>query len=88
MTDLLRHVCEVCGRDEILPVDDAYRVGWDYPPKMGAFGIVSPRICPDCPIDKTVWWALMIDKRADDLSPQQMVTLKRIDGEPGTIEVG
>lgn len=32
----LKHICEVCGREEILTPEEAYRAGWDYPPKMGS----------------------------------------------------
>lgn len=26
----LKHICEVCGRAEILTPEEAYRAGWDY----------------------------------------------------------
>ena len=45
---LLRHICEVCGRTEILTPEEAHSQGWDYPPKMGRFRIISPRTCPNC----------------------------------------
>ena len=44
----LKHICEVCGKEELLAPEEAFLAGWDYPPRMGAFGIVSPRTCPDC----------------------------------------
>lgn len=34
----LKHICEVCGVEEILTPETGFEAGWDYPPKMGAFG--------------------------------------------------
>ncbi|MCC9184154.1 hypothetical protein LOC73_26485 [Mycolicibacterium mageritense] len=86
--DRLRHICEVCGRDEILTPAEAFDAGWDYPPKQGVFGVISPRCCPDCPNNKTVWWALMMDGFTEDmLSDQQHAVVARILDEPGSIMV-
>lgn len=49
------HWCEVCGRTELLTSEEAYRAGWDFPPKFGAWGVVSPRTCNTCPNERTVW---------------------------------
>ena len=43
---LLLHICEVCGRTEVLTPQEAFDKGWDYPPMMGSFGVVSPRTYP------------------------------------------
>lgn len=83
---LLRHICEVCGVDEVLTPEDAFSAGWDYPPNLGAFGVVSPRTCPNCLIDKTVWWAITINKKTS-LDAGQLEVVKRIQGEPATIMV-
>ncbi|WP_078311269.1 MULTISPECIES: hypothetical protein [unclassified Mycobacterium] len=84
----LHHICEVCGRDEVLTADDAFDEGWDYPPRMGQFGVVGPRICPNCPASATVWAAIMLDGyTADMLSEQQQATIARIAGEPDSILV-
>lgn len=37
-----KHICEVCGRCEILTPEEAFQAGWDYPPRMGFFGVLSP----------------------------------------------
>ena len=37
---ILRHVCEVCGTEETLTEEEAFEKGWDYPPRMGTFGVV------------------------------------------------
>jgi hypothetical protein len=84
----LRHTCEVCGREEVLTPEAAYPAGWDHPPKMGVMGVISPRTCPDCPINHTVWWALAMDGYTPDmLTAEQRATVDRILGEPGSIAV-
>ena len=86
MAKKLIHICEVCGKTEILTPEEAYNYGWDYPPRMGGFGIVGPRTCGDCPINLTVWWALVSEKKAvSELSQKQIETIKRIQGEPASI---
>ena len=84
----LRHICEVCGIEEILDSEDAYQQGWDYPPKMGVFGIISPRTCPKCPTQETVWWALAMQHEApDQLTDQQRAAAERMAAEPASITV-
>lgn len=38
MDDKLIHICEVCGRTEIMMPEVTFEEGWDYPPRMGTFG--------------------------------------------------
>lgn len=84
----LRHICEVCGRAEILTPQEAYDLGWDYPPRMGSFGIVSPRTCPNCNMMDTVWAALVLKGKApDELNDHQRQTIERIVSEPESILV-
>lgn len=84
----LRHICEVCGAEEILTPEEAYKAGWDYPPRMGALGVISPRTCPGCPVNRTLWWALAIDGYTADMrSEHQRTVIARIVGEPDTIAV-
>jgi hypothetical protein len=81
-----RHICEVCGVEEILTPSEAFDLGWDYPPRMGRFGVLGPRCCPRCPNVRTVWWALVIDGYTEDmLTEAQQQTVRRIAGEPGSI---
>lgn len=85
---ILRHICEVCGLERELTPDAAYEAGWDYPPKMGTFGVVSPRTCPNCRTDHTLWWAIAMERyTADMLTARQKETLTRISGEPESIAV-
>jgi len=62
------HICEVCGKKEFMTAEAAYIKGWDYPPKLGKFGIVGPRTCGNCGIEQTVWWNVMksANKNADE----------------------
>lgn len=84
----LRHLCEVCGRDEILTPAEAFDAGWDYPPRMGQFGVVSPRTCPTCPMTATVWAALTLEQRSrEDLTEEQLDVVARILSEPMSITV-
>ena len=86
---LLKHICEVCGKEEILDSETAFYDGWDYPPRMGEFGVVSPRTCGNCGIDKTLWWEMMCNKTpVSELSKNHWETLNRILGEPGSVGVG
>lgn len=81
----LLHICEVCGKTEVLTPEEAYDLGWDYPPMMGSFGIVSARTCPNCPIDKTLWWKFITKGSDVDLSEKEAETLRRIINEPKSI---
>jgi hypothetical protein len=82
----LIHICENCGKTEILTPEEAYEQGWDYPPLMGTFGIISPRTCCNCGIDTTLWHDLEIEKTPiDQLSDKHKETLMRILGEPDSI---
>lgn len=84
---ILKHICEICGTREILDSEEAFLLGWDYPPVFSPFGVIFPRTCPNCPIDdSTLWWALEIGKKhLSDLTPNQIVTLTRILNEPNSI---
>lgn len=82
----LLHVCEVCDAEAILTPDEAFDAGWDYPPRMGHFGVVSPRTCPKCLMKDTVWAALtMYGKTEAELTDRQLATIQRIIAEPASI---
>ena len=49
MAKKLIHICEVCGKTEILTPEEAFNEGWDYPPRMGDFGIVLFSTLNDAP---------------------------------------
>lgn len=83
----LIHICEVCGKAKIMTPDEAFNEGWDYPPRMGSFGILSPRTCGNCGIDRTLWMAVQSGKikKIDDMTDEQKIVLARIQGEPESI---
>jgi hypothetical protein len=56
--DAFEHHCEVCGTVAMLTPEEAFTAGWDYPPRMGRWGVISPRTCPSCPMTSTLWWAV------------------------------
>ena len=86
MKQKLIHICEVCGKIEIITPKQAFENGWDYPPRMGTFGVIGPRICGSCPINFTTWWALVYEKKSiSELSQKQKEVIKRIQGEPESI---
>jgi hypothetical protein len=76
--DKILHWCEACDREELLTPDAGYESGWDFPPKMGTFGVISPRTCPNCTIDKTAWFAIISGR---DLNKKQMKAAKKMMNE-------
>lgn len=77
------HICEVCDKTLILTSEEAFQMGWDYPPRMGVVGVISPRTCGECGIDSTLWWELVARKTpVADLSVKQQKVLARILDEP------
>ncbi|MEP9394364.1 hypothetical protein ABLE94_19210 [Gordonia sp. VNK1] len=84
----LRHVCEVCGVEAVLTATEAFESGWDYPPRIGQFGVVGPRTCGSCPMSETVWAALVLrGTSADKLTDAQRDVVARILAEPMSIAV-
>ena len=82
------HVCEVCGKSEILSPQEAFDAGWDYPPRMGSFGVLSPRTCGNCAMTDTLYWKLTTgEKSGEDLTENQLETIHRIMGEPESLFV-
>ncbi len=80
------HYCEVCGKKELLTADDAFEQGWDYPPGIYFFRLLTPRKCGDCSITKTLWWKFVTgEKNLSDLTDSEWETLKRIQNEPESL---
>lgn len=90
MTDEpLVHICEVCGTEKVMTSEEAFNEGWDYPPRMGIFGVISPRTCETCPITGTLWWRLVVEKQPpsqDTLTEADLALVERIKGEPDSIK--
>ena len=83
------HYCEVCGKKEYLTAEEAFHNGWDYPPNMGMFGVLSPRTCGNCAMQKTLWWKVQRSGVPfvirDSLSPEELATWERIRNEPDSL---
>lgn len=81
-TEIHDFLCETCGITAKLTDDEAYDAGWDYPPFIGMWGVISPRTCPDCPMETTAWWAILqSDKQDINLSQHHQETAVRIMAE-------
>src|SRR5688572_10204430 len=74
---LNEYLCESCDKRESLTEEQAYNAGWDYPPFIGIWGVVSPRTCPDCTIETTAYWALLREG-VEGLNEKHQETIKRI----------
>lgn len=72
-----RYQCEVCGHVDAMTALEAFRAGWDYPPWIGKWGVVSPRLCPNCPTSSSAWWAI-VWRGTDGLHERHMATINRI----------
>ena len=84
----LRHICEVCGKEEILTPEEAYELGWDYPPKFGTFGVLSPRTCGNCKMTDTLWWKVTYNGlNPENFTKEQLSFIHRILREPQSILV-
>ena len=75
MSEKILHWCEVCGVEAELTSQEGFDQGWDFPPKFGAWGVVSPRTCGKCSIDDTAWFAA-VDKKP--LTDKHLQTIERI----------
>ena len=84
------HYCEVCGKSQFMTAQEAYDAGWDYPPHMGDFGLLGPRTCGGCRLTDTLYWKILTSGtlpivREKDLTPEELVTWRRIRGEPESL---
>lgn len=84
------HYCEVCGAKEFISAQEAFDKGWDYPPNIGHFGMLSPRTCGNCLIKDTLFWKINTSGKLPivcegDLTPEELVTWRRIKGEPESL---
>jgi len=77
------YLCEVCGKVDNLTEYDAWNAGWDYPPFMGWWGILSPRTCPNCTMKNTAYWYILTHpvSTLDDVPEKHRETILRIKNE-------
>lgn len=84
------HYCEVCGKKKFITAKEALDNGWDYPPDIGFFGWLGPRTCGDCLLKDTLYWKINCSGGLPiviegELSPEELVTWRRIRGEPESL---
>ncbi|MCM1084162.1 MAG: ATP-binding protein [Clostridium sp.] len=83
------HYCESCGKKEFITAQEAYDNGWDYPPKIGEFGLLSPRTCGNCSMKGTLYFKIQQQRVPivfkDTLTPEELITWRRIQGEPESL---
>lgn len=88
-----KHICECCGKVEILTSKEAHEQGWDYPGEgaiypSSMFGVLSPRTCGKCSITETAYWAIVVEgKTTAELSENQLQAVERIMQEPEILRV-
>jgi hypothetical protein len=74
---LSEYLCEVCGKRQDLTEQEAFQQGWDYPPFMGMWGVLSSRTCGTCTIERTAYWHVLT-KGTADIPPNHLATIKRV----------
>ena len=80
------HLCEKCGKREILTPEAGFKAGWDMAPYMYPFRTISPRTCGQCSIKDTAWWAIAVEgKGLADLTEKQAKAVRRILAEPESL---
>ena len=86
------HYCEVCGKKEFITAKEAFDKGWDYPPNIGHFGMLSPRTCGDCGIQDTLFFKVNDPENGalpivveSLLTDEEKITWNRIKGEPESL---
>ena len=85
-TERFWHICEACGKKELLTTDEAFEQGWDYPPRMYAFRMLSPRTCGNCLITSTLHWRLLTGETSlRSLDEHDKETIERILNEPESV---
>lgn len=85
------HYCESCGKRGFMTATEAFQEGWNYPPHMGAFALLGPRICGNCHITSTLFWKvqqqdlpIVSEKK---LTNEELKTWTRIKNEPDSLLV-
>ena len=86
------HYCEVCRKKEFITAKNSFDNGWDYPPNMGHFGLLGPRTCGSCLLKDTLFWKVNTSGYIPivvegELSPEELVTWRRIKAEPESLLV-
>lgn len=92
-TEPHEYECETCGRKDTLTEKEAFDAGWDYPPFIGIWGVLSPRTCGNCMIDTTAYWAVILASKGgkpvdvETLDERHQATIRRIAMEPASAQI-
>lgn len=89
------HICNGCGKRELLSSKEAFEQGWDYPGPDGiyktmpnyGFGTIAPRTCGDCCIamDKLYLALATKSESVEEVMREEKETLARIQNEPWSL---
>ena len=83
------HYCESCGTKVFCTAQEAYDEGWDYPPRIGKFGVLGPRTCGNCCMINTLYLKVMRQKIPiiikSNLTENELRTWQRIKNEPESL---
>lgn len=83
------HYCECCGKKAFITSKEAFDNGWDYPPRMGSFGLLGPRTCGECDITSTLYWKVQQQPLPivveSMLTKEELKTWSRIKKEPESL---
>lgn len=83
------HYCESCGAKIYCTAQEAFDNGWDYPPRIGAFGVLGPRTCGNCTMIDTLYLKVMKQKIPivieSSLTEKELRTWRRIKNEPESL---
>lgn len=83
------HYCESCGAKIYCTAQEAFDNGWDYPPRIGAFGLLGPRTCGNCTMIDTLYLKVMKQKIPivieSNLTEEELRTWRRIKNEPESL---
>ena len=79
----------MCGTKLFCTAQEAFEAGWDYPPKIGSFGLLGPRTCGKCTWNDTLFIKvhqqaipIVIEKT---LTKKELQTWQRIKNEPESL---
>lgn len=83
------HYCESCGTKIYCTAQEAFDNGWDYPPRIGSFGLLGPRTCGNCTMIDTLYLKVMKQKIPivieSNLTEKELRTWRRIKNEPESL---
>lgn len=83
------HYCESCGAKIYCTAQEAFDNGWDYPPRIGMFGVLGPRTCGNCTMIDTLYLKVMKQEIPilieSNLTEKELQTWRRIKNEPESL---